>query len=133
MSELPITEQENERSRRIDELSIAETKQQPNGDFTVYLGRSPGWMALPGFYEQFRPSGEVTRTIQAPPPLFTDNHELLLTFRKDADGTDALDAAHFFSYELRQADLSPWGGPRDTTIAAHQLLRARPDGTIETM
>jgi hypothetical protein len=115
------------------ELSIAETKQQPNGDFTVYLGRSPGWMALPGYYEQFRPSGEVTRTIQAPPPLFTDNHELLLTFRKDAGGHDVLDAAHFFSYEHRQADLSRWGGPRDTTIAAHQLLRARPDGSIETV
>ena len=37
------------------EMPAGETKQQPNGDFTVFLGRTPGWMFFPGSYEQFRP------------------------------------------------------------------------------
>lgn len=110
------------------ELPVGETKQQPNGDFTAYLGRSPGWMLLPGYYLQFRPSGQLVRTIAAPPPQFTDNHELVVTFR---DTT--FDAAHFFGYKIRHLDLSRWGGPRDTLVAGHQLLRMRADGTQETV
>jgi hypothetical protein len=109
------------------ELAAGETKQHPNGDFTAFVGRTPGWMAFPGFYYQFRPSGEIVRTFTAPPPLFTDNHELMLTFR---DTT--LDAAHFFSYDLRPTNLSAWGGP-DTLVAGHQLLRVGADGAIETV
>ena len=108
------------------ELPAGETKQQPNGDFTAYVGRTPGWMPFPGFYHQFRPSGEIVRTFAAPPPLFTDNHELVLTFRDTV-----LEAAHLFSFDLRPANLSDWGGPRDTLVAGHQLLRVRPDGTVE--
>jgi hypothetical protein len=110
------------------ELPTGETKQQPNGDFTVFLGRTPGWMLFPGSYEQFRPSGEVVRSITAPPPLFTDNHELVLTFR---DTT--FDAAHFFSYYGKPADLSKYGGPRDTLIFGHQLVRMGADGIPKTV
>jgi hypothetical protein len=110
------------------ELAAGETKQLPNGDFTVYLGRTPGWMAFPGQYEQFRPTGEVVRTIMAPPPLFTDNHELLVTFRDTM-----FDAAHFFSFSIRPTDLSRWGGARDAAIAGHQLVRVKADGAFETV
>jgi hypothetical protein len=109
------------------ELPAGETKQHPNGDFTAFVGRTPGWMAFPGFYHQFRPSGEIVRTITAPPPLFADNHELVLTFRDTV-----FDAAHFFSYDLRPVDLSKWGGP-DTLVAGHQLLRIKADGAVETV
>jgi outer membrane protein assembly factor BamB len=109
-------------------LPAGETKQQPNGDFTAFLGRTPGWMPFPGWYEEFRPSGEVVRTFMAPPPLFTDNHELILTFRDTV-----FEAAHFFSYSLRPMDLSRWGGPRDIPVAEHQLQRVLADGTVETV
>jgi hypothetical protein len=110
------------------ELPAGETKQQPNGDFTTYLGRTPGWMPFPGYYQEFRPSGEIVRTFAAPPPMFTDNHELLLTFRDTV-----LEAAHFFSFELRPTNLSRWGGPADTLVAGHQLVRMRPDGAVDTV
>lgn len=110
------------------ELPAGETKQQPNGDFTVYLGRTPGWMPFPGEYEEFRPSGEIVRSFMAPPPLFTDNHELVLTFRDSV-----FEAAHFFSFSMRHGDLSRWGGPRDTLIVGHQLLRVLADGTVQTV
>jgi hypothetical protein len=110
------------------EMPTGETKQQPNGDFTVFLGRTPGWMFFPGSYEQFRPSGEVVRTIMAPPPLYTDNHELVLTFR---DTT--FEAAHFFSFDGRPGDISEWGGPRDTLIIGHQLVRMGADGIPQTV
>jgi hypothetical protein len=107
------------------ELAAGETKQVSNGDFIAYLGRTPGWMALPGLYTQFRPTGEVVRTIMAPPPTYTDNHEMLLTFRDTV-----LDAAHYFSYDIRPTDLSRWGLPRDALVAGHQLVRMAADGTI---
>ncbi|MHB1224137.1 MAG: arylsulfotransferase family protein [Gemmatimonadaceae bacterium] len=110
------------------ELPTGETKQHPNGDFTVFLGRTPGWMPFPGSYEQFRPTGEVVRAFTAPPPLHADNHELVLTFRDSV-----FDAAHFFSFSTRQMDLSPWGGPRDTLVAGHQLLRVTADGAVHTV
>jgi hypothetical protein len=110
------------------ELPAGETKQQPNGDFTVFLGRTPGWMPFPGSFEQFRPSGEVVRSITAPPPQFADNHELQLTFR------DTLfEAAHFFGFTSRPADLSRWGGARDAVIVGHQLLRVGADGSVRTV
>ena len=110
------------------EMPAGETKQQPNGDFTVFLGRTPGWMFFPGSYEQFRPSGEVVRTIMAPPPLYTDNHELVLTFRDTV-----FDAAHFFTFDGRRGDISRWGGPRDTLIIGHQLVRMGADGIPQTV
>jgi hypothetical protein len=110
------------------ELPTGETKQQPNGNFTVFLGRTPGWMLFPGSYEEFRPSGEVVRSFTAPPPLYTDNHELVLTYRDTV-----FEAAHFFSYSGRPGDLSRWGGPRDTLIVGHQLQRVGPDGAPTTV
>lgn len=110
------------------ELPAGETKQQPNGDFTVFLGRTPGWMPFPGWYEQFRPSGEIVRTIIPPPPQFADNHELVLTFRDTV-----FDAAHYFAYTSRPADLTRWGLAADAVISGHQLLRVGADGTTRTV
>jgi hypothetical protein len=108
------------------ELPAGETKQQPNGDFTAFVGRTPGWMEFPGFYHQFKPSGEIVRSYSAPPPYFTDNHELVLTFRDTV-----LEAAHFFSYSLRQTDLSAFGHPEDAMVAGHQVMRILNSGAVE--
>ena len=110
------------------ELPAGETKQVRNGDFTVFLGRTPGWMPFPGYYAEIRPSGDVVRTFTAPPPLYTDNHELILTFR----GTE-LEAAHFFAFSTRTVDLSRFNLPHDVLVAGHQLLRVTEDGGVRTI
>ena len=103
-------------------LGLGEIKQQANGDFTMFLGATTGWNPIAGYYVQFRPDGDVVATYQAPPPLYTDNHELLLTF-KDSVLTGAI----FFGYELRRTDLSSVGGPADTLFAYHRILQWTPD------
>ena len=100
-----------------------ETKQQPNGDFTIFLGETRGWDPTYGRYVEFRPSGEIVRNIAAAASLYTDNHELLLT-----DFNGSVDAAHFFAYALRSADLSFKGGPSNALVAGHILLRESADG-----
>lgn len=111
------------------ELPAGETKQQKNGDFTTFLGRTPGWMPFPGYYVEFRPTGEVVRTFTAPPPLYTDNHELVLTFTD----SNTFEAAHFFGFTTRTVDLSKFGLPSDALVAGHQLLRVTDDGIVTTV
>lgn len=110
-------------------LPAGETKQQRNGDFTTFLGRTPGWLQFPGYYVEYRPSGEVVRTFSAPPPMYTDNHELVLTFR---DST-TFEAAHFFGFTTRTVDLSAFNQPSDAVVAGHQLLRVTGDGSVKTI
>lgn len=102
-----------------DAFGTQETKQQPNGDFTVYVGQSHGYDQFRGNYVQFTATGDLVSTITAPDSMYTDPHELQLTF---ADTT--LTGAYFFAYDYRHVDLSPYGGPSDTLLAGHQLLRA---------
>jgi hypothetical protein len=106
-------------------VSAGEAKQQANGHFTIFLGETRGWDATYGRYLEFTPSGEIVRTVDASAPFYTDNHELLLT---GSDGS--VDAAHFFGYELRTADLSFKGGPADALVAGHTLLRESVDGQV---
>ena len=102
-------------------IGLGEIKQQANGDFTMFLGATSGWNATAGYYVQFHPDGDVVATYQAQAPLFTDNHELLLTF-KDSVLTGAL----FSGYELRRTDLSSVGGPTDSLFAYHRIIRWTP-------
>lgn len=111
------------------ELPAGETKQQKNGDFTTFLGRTPGWIPFPGYYVEFRPSGEFVRTIAAPPPLYTDDHELVLTF----SDSNKFEAAHFFGFSIRQTDLSQFGLASDAQVAGHQLIRMTDDGVAHTI
>ncbi len=96
----------------------AETKQHENGNITVFLGSTPGFFPLRGRFVEVAPDGELIRTIEAPEPLYTDNHELLLTFDGGRSPT-----AHFFSYDFRQTDLTAIGGAADVQLAGHQILR----------
>ena len=107
-------------------VPAGETKHQPNGDFTIFLGSSQGWQPTYGRYVEFTPSGEVVQSYAASPPFYTDNHEILLSMLDNS-----VDAAHLFGYELRRVDLSSRGGPTDALVAGHLLLRQSATGQVQ--
>jgi hypothetical protein len=105
--------------------ATGDLKQQQNGNFTLYIGTVTGWEPVPGHYVEFSPAGDSLRSLTAPAPLFTDNHELLIT------GLGADERVHLFGYDRRAADLSAIGGPSAAQATGHSLLRLRPDGSAE--
>jgi hypothetical protein len=107
-------------------VRATETKQQVNGNITVFLGSTDGFQPVPGRYVEVAPDGQEVGAYSAPDPLYTDNHELLLTF--DDVGTPT---AHLFSYDVRQTDLSAIGGSPDVLLAGHQILRLTPGREIQ--
>ena len=109
-------------------VPAAETKQQSNGDITVFLGATHGGQPVAGRYVEVSPEGTIVRTITAEAPAFTDNHELWLLFR---DTT--YDGAVYFTYTQRHLDLSADGGPSDTLVSGHQLVRVNADGSQHTV
>ena len=92
--------------------------QKSNGNFSAFIGSATGHQAVPGHFIEFLPNGEEVAVHAAPSPLYTDNHELLLTTSESGEVS-----SHFFSYEIRTVDLSSYGGPSDASIAGHQILR----------
>ena len=102
-----------------------ELKQQANGNYTIYIGASFGSQPVPGRYVEFTPEGDSIRSFDAPEPLYTDNHELVIT------GSGASERAHLFGYDHRTTDLTFLGGPPDAQLAGHRVLRLRPDGSAE--
>ena len=105
--------------------ATGDLQQQPNGNFTLFMGATTGSQPAPGHYVEFAPTGDSLRSIAAPAPLYTDNHELLIT------GTGAGERLHLFGYDRRTADLSEVGGPEAAEVAGHSLLRLLPDGSTE--
>ena len=99
--------------------------QQPNGNFTIFLGESLGWEPVPGAFVELTPSGEEVRQWNAPTGFFTDGHEILLT----KDG--AVTTAHLFGYTLRQVDATSIGGTSSQTLTQHTIRRVRGDGTAD--
>ena len=100
-----------------------EAKQQPNGNFSLYIGRSFGWQPVEGRFLEIQPDGAVVRTYVAAAPYYTDPHDLLLSI----DG-DAVNAVHLLGYEIREYDAGdPAGGGR-TSLAIHRILRQSPTG-----
>jgi hypothetical protein len=104
----------------------ADFKQQPSGNFTLYRGTSYGSQKVPGHFIEFTPAGDSGRAITVPLPRYMDNHELLIT-----TGPDGGERLHFFTYDHRTTDLAPAGVPTTTSLAGHQLVRTRSDGTVE--
>lgn len=98
-------------------VPTGETKQQPNGHLTTFLGSTSGFNPTYGRYVEYPAGGDIVATYAAPAPLYTDNHELLLT---DEGGRTI---AHFFAYDLRAVDLSEVGGRPDGLVAGHYVLR----------
>lgn len=105
-------------------VPVGETKQQANGHITAFLGATHGGEPVPGRYVELSPAGDVVRTFEAQPPAYTDDHELRLLFR---DTT--YDGAVFLTYTQRHLDLSAQGGPSDTLVSGHQLVRVNADGS----
>jgi outer membrane protein assembly factor BamB len=103
-----------------------ELKQQANGDFTLYRGASTGVEPTPGYFVEFTAAGDSVRAISAAPPRYIDNHELWIT---PGDGGE--DRFHYFTYDRRSVDLRPVGGGASVSLAGHQLVRVRPDGSTE--
>ena len=103
-----------------------ELKQQPNGRFTLYRGASTGSQAVPGHYVEFTPAGDSVRSIAVSPPRYLDNHELWITTAPDGQ-----ERFHFFTYDRRVSDLTPIGGGPEVSLAGHQLVRLRSDGSTE--
>ncbi|GAC1652697.1 MAG: hypothetical protein NVS4B3_15090 [Gemmatimonadaceae bacterium] len=103
-----------------------EAKQQPNGNFTAYLGRSFGWQPTTGRFVEFTASGEEVRTFRVPSPAYTDPHEILLTFHGRA-----LSAVHLLGYEIKTVDAQLAGGAADASLAVHSIVRESATGTRE--
>lgn len=101
--------------------------QAEDGNFVVFTGTTTGYSASYGYYTEVGPDGEVVHTYTAPPPLYVDNHEILLT-----PGVGGA-TAHFLSYDIRFVDLSAWGGSSRARVAGHQILRYGPGGRLEFM
>lgn len=109
-----------------DPRAGGELKQQPNGNFTIYIGASFGSQRTPGYYLEFTPAGDSVRAIHAPPSLYMDNHEVWVT-----GNSDATERIHLFAYDHRPTDLTALGGQRRADLAGHYLLRLRPNGALE--
>jgi hypothetical protein len=105
-------------NQRIDDAEL-----QPNGHYTSYLGTTAGWQPDSGTFLEYAPDGTIVRNWAVPRPMYTDEHDFLLT----DDGM----RAHFFTYDIRQVDLSAYGGSPTATVAGHSIVRMQTNGTIE--
>jgi hypothetical protein len=112
------------------EAAIQESKMQPDGTFTSYVGTSSGSQIVPGVYVRYTGSGtEIARisaaspdpTEDGAPTVYTDPHELLITV-DDA----GVEHHHLLAYVQR-----PFSDTDGTLASWHELLRQAPDGTVE--
>jgi hypothetical protein len=98
----------------------------PNGNYVMFLGNTQGFQPTFGWFVEFTPDGEVVREYRAATPFYTDNHELLFSYR---DG--AVAAVSMFGYDLRPTDLTSLGGQPDAPVAGHVILRQGLDGQVQ--
>lgn len=104
-------------------------EQQPDGNFTLFVGLSSGSQPVPGRYYAFTPAGDSLDTFTAGIPYYTDPHELLV--RQPGVGGGAAPSIYVIGYDLRAVDLTSLGGGPSQTVAAHSILRQASDGTVE--
>jgi hypothetical protein len=103
---------------------IGEIKQQENGNVTVFLGNNTGGFPLPGRYVEIAPSGDTVRSFTTTGATYVDNHEFWI---RTKDG--AYDGAVMLTLTERHVDLSGQGGPADTVVSGHQVVRIDADGS----
>ena len=104
--------------------TLAETKQQANGDFTAILTATHGGDPVTGRAIEIAPDGSIVRTFTAPSSSpYIDDHELWLLFKNGA-----YDGALFLAYNQRHFDLSSQGHSADSVISGHQLIRQDANG-----
>ncbi|MEP7066295.1 MAG: aryl-sulfate sulfotransferase [Gemmatimonadota bacterium] len=105
--------------RKFPGQTVAELKQQANGDFTAILTTTHGGEPVTGSAVELALDGSTVRTFNAPATSpYIDDHELWLLFNNGA-----YDGALFFAYNQHHVDLSSTGGPADSLISGHQLIR----------
>ena len=110
-------------------IPAEEIKQQTNGDITAVLTTSHGGELVEGQGVAIAPDGTILRTFTAPPSSFMDGHELWeLT---DTEGAYA--GALFFAYTARHLDLSAHGGPADSLVTGHQVIRQDASGAQQVV
>ena len=102
-----------------------EVKQQTNGDITAVLTTSHGGELVEGQAVAIAPDGTLLRTYTAPDTSYLDGHE----FWELTDANGAYDGALFLAYTARHLDLSAHGGPADSLVTGHQLIRQDAGGT----
>src|SRR6185437_1669014 len=90
---------------------VQEAKQQPNGDFTGYVGNALGSNAARGSFVEIAPTGDSVRSISA-------------------NGKRVAD--YLFGYDIRSVDETAEGGANGQ-LAGHQLLRISAAGTVDTL
>src|SRR5690242_14465009 len=103
-------------------------EQQPDGNFTLYVGASSGWQPVAGRYYEFTPAGDSVATYTPGGALYTDPHEVLV---RGAGGTAMDSAVYILGYDLRSVDLTSLGGGPAQAVAGHSLVRQSADGTVE--
>jgi hypothetical protein len=107
--------------RDFGQIPIVEAKQQPNGNYTVFVGATRGWDKVPGEFQEVDRSGTLVRTWRAPDGYYTDSHEIQV--RTENGQT----VAYFFGYNFHSADGLAGFNPGDS-IAGHQLFRVTQAG-----
>jgi hypothetical protein len=108
---------------------LAEAKQQPNGHFTAVLTNTHGDAPIVGSAVELALDGSIVRTFTAPASSpYIDDHELLLL-----SDNGAYDGALFIAYNQRHVNLSSSGGPADTVLTGHQLIREDANGDQHTL
>lgn len=110
-------------------MSIGETKQQPNGDITMYAGNTRGYDPVPGAYVEVTPRGDSVRSIAATGSPYTDQHELVTTY--DTHGVRLAD--YLFGYDIHTVDRTAIGGGPDDQVAGHQVVRISASGAVDTL
>ena len=103
-------------------------EQQPDGNFTLFVGSSSGWQPVAGRYYEFTPAGDSVGTYTAGAQYYTDPHEFLLRGTRGSAGKTTV---YLLGYDLRSMDLSTIGGGPTQTVAGHSILRQSVDGTVE--
>jgi hypothetical protein len=100
-----------------------ESKQQPNGHFTINVGRAgPAGNNLR--YIEFLPSGDSIATYEAVAPSGGDSHELWLT------GSTGSPTVHLLGADDRAGSLASKGGMVNDTIQGHLMLRQSASGMV---
>ncbi len=102
------------------------SEQNPNGNFTAFLGTTIGYQPTYGYFVEVTQRGDIVGRSQAPAPLYTDEHELIYTAAPGGGWT-----THLFSYDIRRIDTTRIGGRPDAQIAGHQILRYTPSGELD--
>jgi hypothetical protein len=112
--------------RYVQGLVSRHVRQLENGNYAAFVGWTAGFSKHYGEYVELKPDGEIVGKHKAPNPLYTDNHDFLVTV-----SGGVITKTHLFSYYHKKIDMSAYGGPVDAEIAGHQIQRLRADGSIE--